>query len=244
MSKRAKAKRGPALPVPLSFGRTLVIAPHPDDEVLGAGGTIARLTAEGERVFVAIVTEGRPPAFTSESIALVRAEANQAHALLGVEETFWLGFEAAGLDLAGHSAVNSALSDLVRLLSPETVLLPFPGDIHRDHQLAFLSALVASRPHQESFPHRILAYETLSETNWNAPYLTPGFTPNVFVDISSYFEKKLEAMQCFASQIRSPPHERSTRTLSALAQLRGATVMSEAAEAFVLVRWMLPQTRS
>ncbi|WP_112811002.1 PIG-L deacetylase family protein [Ensifer sp.] len=244
MSKRAKPKGRPALPAPLSFGRTLVIAPHPDDEVLGAGGTIARLTAEGERVFVAIVTEGRPPAYSTESIATVRAEANQAHALLGVEETFWLGFEAAGLDLAGHSAVNGALSDLVRVLSPETVLLPFPGDIHKDHQLAFLSALVASRPHQESFPHRILAYETLSETNWNAPYLTPSFTPNVFVDISRHLDRKLEAMACFASQIRLPPHERSTRTLSALAQLRGATVMSDAAEAFVLVRWMLPQTRS
>ncbi len=171
MNTRDEASKAPAQPIPLSFGRTLVIAPHPDDEVLGAGGTIARLAAEGERVFVAIVTEGRPPAFSAESVAKVRSEANQAHALLGVEETFWLGFEAVGLDLAGHSAVNSSLSGLARSLSPETSLLPFPGDIHRDHQLTFLSALVASRPHQESFPLRILAYETLSETNWNAPCL-------------------------------------------------------------------------
>ncbi|MEI3855781.1 MULTISPECIES: PIG-L deacetylase family protein [unclassified Ensifer] len=240
MSTRDEASKGPTQPTPLSFGRTLVIAPHPDDEVLGAGGTIARLAAEGERVFVAIVTEGRPPAFSAESVATVRSEAKQAHTLLGVEETFWLGFEAAGLDLAAHSAVNSALSGLARSLSPETILLPFPGDIHKDHQLTFLSALVASRPHQESFPLRILAYETLSETNWNAPYLTPAFTPNIFVDISRQIDRKLEALACFASQIRPPPHERSARTLSALAQLRGATVMSEAAEAFVLVRWVLP----
>ncbi len=97
MNTRDEASKAPAQPIPLSFGRTLVIAPHPDDEVLGAGGTIARLAAEGERVFVAIVTEGRPPAFSAESVAKVRSEANQAHALLGVEETFWLGFEAVGL---------------------------------------------------------------------------------------------------------------------------------------------------
>ncbi len=220
----------------ISFGRTLVIAPHPDDEVLGAGGTIARLVSEGEEVFVAVVTEGKPPEFDPTDVARIQAEAGRAHQALGVKETFWLRLPAAQLAETAHAALNAALFDLVRRLSPQTVLLPFVGDMHMDHQLTFASALVACRPHQADFPKRILAYETLSETNWNAPYLSPAFVPNVFVDISDHLEAKLEAMQLFASQLRQPPHERSIATLRALATLRGATVMRPAAEAFVLVR--------
>jgi LmbE family N-acetylglucosaminyl deacetylase len=162
------------------FGRTLVIAPHPDDEVLG--------------------------------------------------------LPAAALAETEHAKLNSALHGLVSRLQPRTLLIPFLGDIHIDHQLIFASSLVAARPHHENFPEFILAYETLSETNWNAPFLTPAFTPNVFVDISSELERKLEAMQCFGSQVRAAPHERSIETLRALATLRGATVLKQAAEAFVLVR--------
>ncbi|OAP39803.1 GlcNAc-PI de-N-acetylase [Sinorhizobium glycinis] len=220
----------------MSFGRTLVVAPHPDDEVLGAGGTISRLVSEGEEVFVAVVTEGKPPEFDPEDVARIQAEACRAHEALGVKETFWLRLPAAQLAETAHSALNAALVDLMRRLSPQTVLTPFVGDMHIDHQLTFASALVACRPHQADFPKRILAYETLSETNWNAPYLSPAFAPNVFVDISDHIEAKLEAMQLFASQLRQPPHERSTATLRALATLRGATVMRPAAEAFVLVR--------
>ncbi|MQW85447.1 PIG-L deacetylase family protein [Sinorhizobium saheli] len=220
----------------LSFGRTLVFAPHPDDEVLGAGGTIARLASEGEEVFVAVVTEGKPPAFDPAEVARTQAEAKEAHRALGVKETFWLRLPAAQLAEMAHVTVNAALLELVRRLAPQTVLLPFVGDMHMDHQLTFASALVACRPHQAEFPKLILAYETLSETNWNAPYLSPAFAPNVFVDISDYREAKLKAMQMFASQLREAPHERSIETLSALATLRGATVLRRAAEAFVLVR--------
>lgn len=222
-----------------AMGRTLVIAPHPDDEILGAGGTIARLAAQGNDVYVAIVTEGKPPAYPAEAVSRVKAEAQEAHRILGVKETFWLGFPAAALSETAHSALNAGLFDLIRALSPQTLLLPFLGDMHIDHQLIFTSSLVAARPHQQTFPKLILTYETLSETNWNAPYLTPSFVPNVFVDISEHLSVKIEAMQAFKSQLRPPPHERSLATLSALATLRGATVMKTAAEAFVLVRHIM-----
>ncbi|MBL0373275.1 PIG-L family deacetylase [Rhizobium sp. KVB221] len=222
--------------VPEMFGRTLVIAPHPDDEVLGAGGTIARLAASGNEVYVAVVTEGKPPAFPAEMVARVQAEAREAHGLLGVKDTFWLGLPAAALAETAHSALNAALQEIVFRLKPKTILVPFVGDMHIDHQLIFTSTLVAARPHHHRYPELILAYETLSETNWNAPYLTPAFTPNVFIDISAQLELKMKAMQCFASQLREPPHERSVATLRALATLRGATVLKQAAEAFVLVR--------
>lgn len=220
-------------------GRILVIAPHPDDEVLGAGGTIARLAAAGQEVFVAVVTEGKPPAYPAEAMSQLKAEALEAHRLLGVRQTFWLDFPAAALSETAHSTLNAGLFDLVQSLAPDTLFLPFLGDMHMDHQLIFTSSLVAARPHQKNFPKLIMAYETLSETNWNAPYLTPNFAPNVFIDISEHISTKIEAMRIFRSQLRSAPHERSLEALRALATLRGATVLKTAAEAFVLVRHII-----
>lgn len=218
------------------FGRTLVIAPHPDDEVLGAGGTMARLAEAGGEVFVAVVTTGQPPAFSRDIVDRVRQEAGTAHALLGVRDTFWLDQPAAQLFESSHSDLNSALAEVVRDIEPDTLLIPFIGDIHIDHQLVFLSSMVAARPNNPNYPKMILAYETLSETHWNAPYLTPGFTPNVFVEIEKWLPRKLEAMEAFESQMRVAPHERSLDALRALATLRGANIHCPAAEAFVLVR--------
>jgi LmbE family N-acetylglucosaminyl deacetylase len=218
------------------FGRTLIIAPHPDDEVLGAGGTMAKLSESGQEVFVAVVTTGKPPAYSAEYVARVRAEAKSAHDLLGVNETFWLDQPAAELPDVRNVVLNGAIGEVVQRIAPQTVLVPFPGDIHVDHQLVFRSTLVASRPHQAAYPKTILAYETLSETNWNAPYITPPFVPNVYLDISNYLERKIAAMRKFSSQLRSSPHERSVEGLRSLAAMRGATVHRDAAESFVLVR--------
>jgi LmbE family N-acetylglucosaminyl deacetylase len=216
--------------------RALVIAPHPDDEVLGAGGTMARLAEGGLEVVVLVVTQGKPPAYPPQQVERVRAEAAEAHRHLGVARTVWLDFPAAGLAETPHGALNQAIGRVVAECDPQLMLVPFPGDIHVDHQRVFTSALVAARPHQAIYPATVLAYETMSETNWNAPYLTPAFVPNVFVDISDQLARKLGAMALFRSQVRPAPHERSLDSLRALATLRGATVHREAAEGFVLVR--------
>lgn len=221
----------------LSAGKkVLVIAPHPDDEVLGAGGTIARFALEGREVNVAVITRGKQPRFTVNAVEQVRNEALRAHQILGVKQTLWLDYPAAALGEVPHAELNAGLSGLVKTLRPDVLLIPFVGDMHLDHQLIFTSALVAGRPHEDAFPRLILAYETLSETNWNAPYLTPGFIPNVFIDISAQLDTKLEALSAFQSQLRQPPHERSLVSVQALATLRGATVLTKAAEAYVMIR--------
>jgi LmbE family N-acetylglucosaminyl deacetylase len=218
------------------LGRTLVIAPHPDDEVLGAGGTIARLAEAGHDVFVAIVTTGKPPTYSVESVTRVKAEAKAAHDLLGVKETYWLDQPAAELTEVKNADLNNAIDKVVKRVAPKTIFAPFVGDMHVDHQLVFRSIMVASRPHQAAYPRTIMAYETLSETNWNAPYVTPSFIPNVFIDISNHLERKIAAMEKFTSQLRAAPHERSIESLQALATMRGATVHHKAAESFVLMR--------
>ncbi|QFU10345.1 glucosamine-6-phosphate deaminase-like protein [Rhodobacteraceae bacterium THAF1] len=223
------------LPVP-DTGPVLVIAPHPDDEVLGVGGTIARLSRAGREVHVCIATRGRVERFGQEQVDTVRREARAAHDILGVEHTHWLDHEAAALDTEAHGDLNRSLADLVKRIGAQVLFVPHVGDIHLDHQLVFLSAMVAARPAQQQYPAAIFAYETLSETNWNAPYLTPPFVPNVFVDISETLDTKLAAFSAFASQVRPSPAERSISALSALATLRGATVHRHAAEAFVAIR--------
>lgn len=234
-----RPRAGPAPYDLFETGRLLVVAPHPDDEVLGAGGTIARLGDAGGQVVIAIVTRGAPPLFSEEAVASVRREARAAHELLGVSRTVFLDHPAAQLDEVPHHELNRTLGELLREVAPDTLLLPFVGDMHLDHQLTFLSAMVAARPHGADFPRRILCYETVSETHWNAPSMTPGFVPNVFVDISAQLERKLEAMRLYGSQQRDFPHERSLTAIRALAICRGSTVHRAAAEAFMLVRHVI-----
>jgi len=214
----------------------LVIAPHADDEVLGVGGAMARWAREGLRVHVAVVTRGRPPLYSEAEEDLCRAEAVAAHARLGVARTWFLDLPAAELDSLPHRELNASLQTLLRACRPAELYLPFLGDLHLDHQRVFQAGLVAARPCRAEAPRRLYAYETLSETNWNAALLTPGFIPNHFVDITGDLDTKLEAMACYRSQLREPPHERSLAGLRALATLRGATVGLGAAEAFITLR--------
>ena len=213
----------------------LVLAPHPDDEVLGAGGAMARWAGEGHAVHVAVVTRGRPPLYAQADEDICRAEARAAHRRLGVERTWHLDLPAAELDRVPHRELNARMAELLQACAPDELYLPFLGDLHLDHQLVFRSAMVAARP-APGGPRGIYAYETLSETNWNAPHLTPAFAPSHFVDITATLEAKLEAMALYRSQLRPAPHERSLAALRALAVLRGATVGLGAAEAFVTIR--------
>jgi LmbE family N-acetylglucosaminyl deacetylase len=150
----------------------VVVAPHPDDEILGCGGTIARLGHEKNDVYIIILTKASPPLFTEAQLERGRSHALKSHQYLGVKETIFCDFPAAGLDTIPHAAINKTLSELVLKIKPDIMFIPFGSDIHLDHQHTFLSSLVAARPNHPSYPKKIYAYETLSETNWNAPYIT------------------------------------------------------------------------
>lgn len=222
-----------------NFGRVLVVAPHPDDEVLGCGGTMARLTAIGNEVHVLVATTGKAPQFPAEGVEQVREEMRRAHKTLGITRTYQLDLPAAALDTVPASQVNRAIGEIIDSVRPDTLLLPFFGDIHTDHQIVFTAAMVAARPRHAHAPKQILCYETLSETNWYAPPMTPAFTPNVFVNITDSLATKIEAFRKFESQMRDFPEERSVEAIAALARMRGATVFLPAAEAFVNARQII-----
>lgn len=216
--------------------QVLVIAPHPDDEVLGCGGAIARHADRGDDVHVLVVTRGDPQLYPQDDEAAIRREIDAAHGVLGVATTTQLDFPAPRLDTIPGYQLADAIAAILRRLQPQTVYLPHAGDIHLDHQRVFQAALVAARPINRCSVRQLLCYETLSETEWSPPRGDQVFIPNVFVDIAPFLERKLKAMACYEAELQAFPHPRSLQALTALAELRGATVGLTAAEAFALVR--------
>lgn len=216
--------------------KILVIAPHPDDEVLGLGGTIARYASQGHEVTVCIVTKGVLPLFDEQSVQRTRAECRRADKLLGVKETVFLDFPAAMLEDVPRHELNDAILQTVRRTEPDEVYIPHRGDMQLDHKMVVDAAMVALRPKYEHVVKRIYAYETLSETGWDVPNTVNEFIPTVYEDISAYLDKKLEALSQFESQLAEYPNPRSLQAVRALAMFRGATVNVAAAEAFELIR--------
>tara|TARA_B100000029_G_scaffold95316_2_gene85458 strand:+ start:2546 stop:3211 length:666 start_codon:yes stop_codon:yes gene_type:complete len=214
----------------------LVVAPHPDDEVLGCGGVMARHVGAGEDVYVTVVGRGIPELFSDESVARSRAELADAHRVLGVRECRFLDFPVPRLDTVPGHELADAIGRLIAEWQPTTLYLPHHGDIHSDHFHVHNAGLVAARPLAGCPVRRVLAYETLSETEWARPTPDTAFQPTVFIDISHTLEKKIESMACYQSKLVPPPHPRSLETIRSLASLRGSTVHLGAAEAFVLVR--------
>lgn len=214
----------------------LIIAPHPDDEVLGCGGTIRKLSEMGEEVYVLVVTRGKKEMYSEDLILNVRNEAKNAHRILGVTETRFFDFPAPDLDMVSLAEISVAISEVIREYNIETIYLPHYGDIHHDHRVVFQAGLVAARPVNGIPVKSIFCYETLSETEWAAPLSDMAFIPTKFVNITSVFTFKLEAMRCFKSQIRDFPNPRSLKAIEALANLRGSTVGFNYAEAFMTIR--------
>ena len=217
----------------------LVVAPHPDDEVLGVGGTMLRHLAAGDAVHAVICTRGEVAHFGQEQIERVQTEARAVHAFLGLTRSHFLDLPAARLDTVASAEVNAALQTVFDDVQPDTVYAPHVGDVHRDHQLVFQATMVCSRPAGPDHPTRVLAYETVSETDWYAAPMTAAFVPNVYVDISPYLERKLEAFSLYASQVRPTPDQRSVEGLRALSITRGHAMGFQHAEAFMLVRELL-----
>jgi LmbE family N-acetylglucosaminyl deacetylase len=216
--------------------KALVVAPHPDDEVLGCGGVIARHAAQGDEVHVLVMTRGVPEIFSSEQVERTRAELRHAHQILGVSGITLLDFPAPRLDtIPGHELAD-AIAGVIKTVQPELMYLPHRGDLHVDHQVVYAAGLVAARPVNGCSVKRLLCYETMSETEWAAPHGDAAFTPTVFVDITDFLEAKVQALLCMTSQLKAPPHSRSVNVIEALARYRGGTVGLAAAEAFMLVR--------
>ncbi len=225
--------------------KVLVVAPHPDDEVLGAGGTIARLSAEGNDVTVAIVTRGWEPLFTDSQVEQVRDEARAAADVLGVKSLRFMDMPVTRLNSIDKHQLNGAFGQLMDDEAPELVFLPFGADRHEDHRQVFDACMVALRPIVgRKLVKQLLCYETVSETHWSAAYVESAFQPQLWVDISEHLSTKLEAMRKYSSQLQPEPDARSLEALSSLAKWRGSMAAMAAAECFVVVRQCWPASKA
>lgn len=220
----------------MSPPRMLVVAPHPDDETLGAGGAIARFAQAGGDVTVLTVAAHMPPLYPPEVHRRTVEEARQAHAVLGVRESIFLDNPAVLLGELPVPQRNRAVLEVVERVKPQVLLCPY-YDRHVDHRHVFDAVMVAARPVGVGRGIRVVAaYESLSETHWNAPAVEPAFVPGWVVDISEVVETKLAAMGCYQSQTHAFPGPRSLEALRALALFRGSQAGFGYGEAFHVLR--------
>lgn len=214
----------------------LIVAPHPDDETLGAGGTAAKLSAEGHHVSVLVVSGHLPPLYPKKAYDRTVREASNAFAILGISDSTFLEIPATFLGNEPVHVLNERIGAVIRATRPHVVLCNYP-DRHIDHRLIFDSVMVATRPVGVGTEIELLAaYETLSETHWNAPHVEPNFVPNWVVDISAFVEKKLRALESYESQILPFPGPRSVDAVEALAKFRGTQAGFGFGEAFQILR--------
>lgn len=220
----------------------LVIAAHPDDEVLGCGGTIRKLVDAGHPVHVAILGEGitsrsgtREEA-SGDALDRLHADSRRAGELLGATEVVNLGLPDNRFDTVPMLDVVKLIEEIVGRVKPSTVYTQHGGDLNIDHQVTFRATLTATRPMDGASVREVLAYEVASSTEWAFQKFAPTFTPNVFADISTTLDAKIEAMQAYESEARPFPHPRSPEALRAQAVRWGGVSGVGAAEAFELVR--------
>ena len=220
----------------------LVIAAHPDDEVLGAGGTIARLANEGETVHIAILGEGITSRYGNREHAdriLVDAlheRCRDVARFLGAANITLHNLPDNRFDTIPLLDVVKIIESLIEECHPSAVYTQHGGDLNIDHTVTFRATLTATRPTQGSIVKSLYAYEVPSSTEWAFGQFQPAFRPNVFVDISATLEPKVQAMALYQSEARPFPHPRSSEALRAIAQRWGSVVGVEYAEAFELIR--------
>lgn len=211
--------------------RVLVIAAHPDDEILGCGGTVALHVKAGDSVTSVVACEGESLRYGPGGVGQSE-HMRRAAAVLGVADVRPLGFPDQRLDTITLTEIIAPLEQLVRELEPEVVYCQHGGDINRDHELLFKAVLVATRPTEQSIA-AVYAFDTASSTEWAFPR---RFVPDTWVDISTVLEQKLSAMACYESELRPYPHPRSLEALRHRAHAWGNQQCLDAAEVFLTVR--------
>ncbi len=219
--------------------KTIVVAPHPDDEVLGVGGTLLRRKAEGAKVAWLIVTAiSVETGWSQEKVSRRSDEINRVKELFCFDEVFMLNFPTIQLDRVPMGDLVKAVSDVFSSFQPTEVFVPHSSDVHTDHRVVFDAVASCTKWFRYPSIKRILAYETLSETDFS---FGGGecFRPNVFVNISPFITEKVSAMSIYSSEVGAFPFPRSNKAIQSLASLRGAAAGCDAAEAFMLLKEIL-----
>jgi LmbE family N-acetylglucosaminyl deacetylase len=224
----------------------LVVAAHPDDEILGCGGTMARLALEGHDVRIAILAEGMSSRYArreeadQRQLGHLHANAQQAADKVGAKELVLCKLPDNRLDTVPLLEVVKVVEDLIVRFRPAVIYTHHPGDLNVDHGVVHRAVLTATRPTAGQCVREIYSFEVPSSTEWTFQQLGPSFRPNVFVDIATTLETKIAALACYETEARPFPHPRSAEALRAIATRWGSVAGLQAAEAFELIRSVRP----
>jgi LmbE family N-acetylglucosaminyl deacetylase len=210
--------------------KVLVIAAHPDDEILGCGGTVAKHTSEGDEVQTIIVCEGESLRY-GKDVGQKQAIEKAANTL-GVRKVHTLEFPDQKLDTYCLVEIISPIEKVIAEYSPQIIYCHYGNDVNRDHRIVFEAASVALRPVAESV-EAFYSFYTMGSTDWGYPR---DFSPDTWIDITQYLHLKVEAFKCYTSEIRNYPHPRSVKAIEHLAFSTGNQCCLEAAESFVTIR--------
>lgn len=221
--------------------KILVIAAHPDDEVLGMGGTIAKFASEGKEVHLLIVTDGSTSQYrgTSNLQAILdkkKIETEDCATVLGFKSVSYGNLPDMKLDAIPHIQINQVIEKCIDKIKPNTVFTHFWGDVNVDHQNVYRSTLVAVRPVMGQVVKRLYCYQVPSSTEWTPCNPNTMFVPNVFIDIEKYANQKYEAFSQYSTELREYPHPRSVRYLRETDIANGLKVGLKSAEQFMLLR--------
>jgi LmbE family N-acetylglucosaminyl deacetylase len=224
--------------------KVLVIASHPDDEVLGCGGTIAKLVEAGLQVRIAFLADGvnsrkADKGILENELIERRAAARKACGLLGVADIYFGNFLDNEMDKETLLTITRKVEEIIDDFLPDTIFTHHVGDVNIDHQLTHKAVVTACRPQIGKSVKNIFSFETPSSTEWQLPYSAPAFVPNCFIDITNTLSKKLEALDAYSFEMRIWPHSRSIKAVEHLVRWHGASIGTEAAEAFMICRSIL-----
>jgi len=220
----------------------LVIAAHPDDEVLGCGGTMARLAKEGHHVYIAILGEGITSRFNQREhadatqIGQLHGHSRKVAQLLGAKDVVLASLPDNRFDTVPLLEVAKVIEDLIKKYQPQVVYTQHGGDLNVDHVVTFRATLIATRPMADCTVRAVYAYPVASSSEWAFQQFSPAFAPNLYVDIGDTLEVKIQAMQLYESEARAFPHPRSPEALRAAALHWGSNVGVPAAEPFQVIR--------
>lgn len=223
----------------MSKDNILVVAAHPDDEILGCGATIARHIAEGERVAILFMADGvgaRAPEEFEQELTSRQAAARSATAELGVLDVTMMGYPDNRLDQVALLDIVQDIERVMERFQPNIIYTHHAGDVNIDHRRVHDAVVVACRPQPGCCLQQLLFFEIPSSTEWRSPASMAPFAPNWFVDVSDYLPRKLAALSVYEDELRAFPHPRSIEAVEYLARWRGASVGVTAAEAFELGR--------
>ncbi len=211
--------------------KVLVIAAHPDDEILGLGGTLLKHKENGDDIYICMVTKAYEPEWSKEYIENKQKESKEVDKALGTKKRIYCNFPTVKLNTIPSGEFGKKIMDIVNEVEPDIVYTHYEHDLNADHGIIFNAVMVATRPLKKK-KMKVICFETMSSSEWN----NKEFVPNYYVDITKYIDKKVELFSKYKSEVKEYPHPRSKEGIRIWANWRGIRMCTEYAEAFHIVR--------